>query len=205
MPRNEIAFTPLASPSAPRHTPLFPKVLDQNSVLGDTETLPRRNRKVETGKLVPTPESGVDTVFDIVERGAQRFGDAPALGTRPNLKSFKQHQELANIQNGNGAPKPRQGQWSMFEKGPYEWISYREYALLVRQIGAGYRKLGMSRGDKLHIYAATRLVDRESFSLAFQSPVHFFDCLIENGRRTLCSTTTLTSLSIENIITDWGQ
>ena len=160
MPRKEVAFTPLASPSAPRYTPLFLEVRDQNSSSGDTETVPRRNRRGETGKLVSTPEPGVDTVFDIVERGAQKFGEASALGTRSNLKTLKQQQELADKKNGNGALKPRQRQWSMFEKGPYEWISYTDYALLVQQIGAGYRKLGMSRGDKLHIYAATRLVDQ---------------------------------------------
>lgn len=46
--------------------------------------------------------------------------------------------------------------WTYFEMGPYEYLTFGEYMTLTTQIGAGYRKLGLGREDRVHIFAATR-------------------------------------------------
>ena len=138
--------------------------LEHDPIAG--ETRPRRNHKVCTGKLLSTPENGVNTIFDIVVRGVQRFGDAPALGTRPILGSHVEVRKVENRNNGSEESADQQKRWSTFERGPYSWMSFKDYGMLVHHVGAGYRKLGMERGDKVHIYAATRLAGQSSFVLA---------------------------------------
>lgn len=46
--------------------------------------------------------------------------------------------------------------WTFFEMGDFEYITFGEYAERAMSIGSGLRKLGLKRGDKLHIFAATR-------------------------------------------------
>ena len=159
--RKEIPFTPLAVPQAPQHSstePLSTTFLEQDEIFSNSETEPRRNRKVGSGPLQSTPQDGINTIFDIVERSSQKFSDTPAQGTRPLLRPRTQEQELVDVTSGSKKLKSRQKQWSSVEKGAYSWTSYKDYGKLVHQIGAGLRKLGMFKGDKLHVYAATRLV-----------------------------------------------
>lgn len=47
--------------------------------------------------------------------------------------------------------------WTYSELGPYEYLSFNEYEKLACQLGSGLRKLGMVRGERLHIFAATSL------------------------------------------------
>jgi long-chain acyl-CoA synthetase len=47
--------------------------------------------------------------------------------------------------------------WVYFELGPYEYTSFLQYEKLVYQVGAGLHKLGLGKGDRVHIYAATSM------------------------------------------------
>jgi long-chain acyl-CoA synthetase len=107
----------------------------------DGETIPRRH-PLCVDKLRERPSEDIVTVFDIVKRSAEKFGNAKAVGSRKLLKT---HQETKKVKK----------KWTYFELSGYEYMSFNDYERLILQIGAGYRKLGLSKDDRVHIFAAT--------------------------------------------------
>ena len=119
------------------------------------ETIPRRHPSAKD-KLITTPAEDVTTIFDILKRSADKFGNAKAMGSR---KVVKTHQEVKKIKKKvDGKDEEVEKKWTYFELSGYSYISFVEYEQRVLQIGAGLRKLGMTKGDRLHIFAATRYV-----------------------------------------------
>ena len=119
------------------------------------ETIPRRH-PVAKDKLVTTPSEDVKTIFDIFKRSADTFGDAKALGTR---KLVKMHYDTKNIKKiVDGKEQEVEKKWSYYEMSDYSYISFIEYERIVLQIGSGLRQLGLVKGDRLHLFAATRCV-----------------------------------------------
>lgn len=117
------------------------------------ETLPRRNIASKDG-LIMRPEEGVTTLYDIVRRSAQKFGNAKAMGYR---KLVKTHNEVKKIKRMVGGHEEEQEKtWTYSELSEYHYISFTEYEKITLNIGGGLRKLGMVAGDRLHIFAATR-------------------------------------------------
>jgi long-chain acyl-CoA synthetase len=117
------------------------------------ETIPRRHPSAKDG-LVTTPSPDVKTIFDILKRSADKFGNAKAFGSR---KVIKTHQETKKIKKTvDGQETEVEKKWTYFELSGYNYLSFVEYEQLVLQLGAGLRKLGMVKGDRLHLFAATR-------------------------------------------------
>ena len=116
------------------------------------ETIPRRH-PLSVNKLQDRPEEGIATVFDIVKRSSEKFGNAKALGSR---KLIKTHQEVKKIKKVvDGQEQEVDKKWTYFELSGYEYMSFQEYETLTHQLGAGYRKLGLEKNDRIHIFAAT--------------------------------------------------
>ena len=117
------------------------------------ETIPRRH-PASKDKLVATPSEDVTTIFDILKRSADKFGNAKALGSR---KLIKTHHETKKVKKTvDGKTEEVNKDWTFFELSGYNYISFSEYESLALQIGAGLRKLGMSKGDRLQLFAGTR-------------------------------------------------
>ena len=117
------------------------------------ETIPRRHPSSKD-KLSTTPNKDVKTIFDILKYSADNFGNAKALGTR---KIIRTHNETKKIKKTiDGVLKETDKKWTYFELSEYSYISFTEYEKIVLALGAGLRKIGMSQGDKLHLFAATR-------------------------------------------------
>ena len=117
------------------------------------ETIPRRNPRAKD-KLITTPSEDVRTIFDIIKRSADKFGNAKALGTRRLIKT---HSETKKVKKTvDGQTKEVDKNWTYYELSEYNYVSFVEYERLTSQIGAGLRKLGMNKSDKLHLFAATR-------------------------------------------------
>jgi long-chain acyl-CoA synthetase len=117
------------------------------------ETIPRRH-PVAKDKLVTTPSDDVRTIFDILKRSADKFGNAKALGSRRLIKT---HHETKKVKKTvDGVTKEVDKNWTYFELSGYSYISFIEYEKLALEIGAGLRKLGLSQGDRLHLFGATR-------------------------------------------------
>lgn len=118
----------------------------------DGETIPRRNPHA-INKLIDRPTDDIATVLDIVLTSAKKFGNAKALGSRKLLKTHQETKKVKKIIDGKEEEVDKQ--WTYFELGPYEYMSFNDYLKLVSQIGAGLRKLGLVKEDRVHIFAAT--------------------------------------------------
>lgn len=120
------------------------------------ETIPRRNPAAKDG-LINRPSPEITTVYDVVRRSAEKFGNAKALGTRKIIKTHTETKKIKKVVDGTEQEVDKK--WTYFELSGYGYISFVEYEKLVLSLGAGLRKLGMVKGDKLHLFGATRLVD----------------------------------------------
>ncbi|CZR62530.1 probable long-chain-fatty-acid-CoA ligase [Phialocephala subalpina] len=118
----------------------------------DGETIPRRH-PLTVNKLAERPSEDIVTIFDIIKRSSEKYGNAKALGTR---KLIKTHHEMKKVKKMvDGKEQEVDKNWTYFELSGYEYLSFHDYEKLILQIGAGYRKLGMNKDDKVHIFAAT--------------------------------------------------
>lgn len=119
----------------------------------DGESIPRRNIKTKD-KLLEQPEDGVATVYDILRKSKEKFGNAKALGYR---KVVRTHDEVKKIKRTvDGKEQEEEKKWTYFELSGYHYMTFTEYERATLQVGAGLRKLGMQTSDRLHIFAATR-------------------------------------------------
>jgi long-chain acyl-CoA synthetase len=119
----------------------------------DGETIPRRHPEALNGFLA-MPEEGCHTLYDVLIRARKKFGDKNGLGTRALLDKHIETKTIKKTVDGKEINVPKE--WTYFELGPYSWTTFGEYVELALQLGAGFRKLGLSKGDKVHVYAATR-------------------------------------------------
>ncbi|KAK2787583.1 long-chain fatty acid-CoA ligase [Emmonsiellopsis sp. PD_33] len=119
----------------------------------DGETIPRRNARFKD-HLLSRPDPAINTVWDVVIHGARKFGSANCMGSRELLQEHVDSKKVKKIVDGEEVEVDKQ--WTFFELGPYSYITYVEYEQLALHIGAGLRKLGFAKGDRLHLYASTR-------------------------------------------------
>ena len=118
----------------------------------DGETIPRRNIRTKDG-LVLTPGDGVTTLYDILTRSSKKFGNTKALGSR---KIVRTHDEVKKVKKTvDGKEEMVDKKWTYYEMSEYHYMSFIEYERTAIQCGAGMRKLGMEKDDRLHIFAAT--------------------------------------------------
>ncbi|KAL9013581.1 MAG: hypothetical protein Q9173_001744 [Seirophora scorigena] len=118
----------------------------------DGETIPRRHPD-SRDKLRTTPSDDVKTIFDILKRSADKFGNAKAVGSRRNIKTHVENKKVKRVIDGQEQEVDKE--WTFFELSEYKYISFVEYERMALDIGAGLRKLGLVKGDRLHLYAGT--------------------------------------------------
>lgn len=117
------------------------------------ETIPRRNVKTKD-KLVESPHPDIRTVHDILLYSAKKFGNAKALGSRKLVKTHNEVKKIKKMVDGKETEVEKK--WTFFELSEYTYMSFVEFEKLALELGAGYRKLGLSKGDKVHLFAATQ-------------------------------------------------
>ncbi|MCJ1470900.1 long-chain fatty acid-CoA ligase [Pseudocyphellaria aurata] len=116
------------------------------------ETLPRRHPKSKD-KLTTTPSDDVTTIFDILKRSADKFGNAKAVGTRRLIKTHYENKKVKKTVDGVTTEVDKK--WTYYELSGYSYLSFVEYERIVLDIGAGLRKLGLVKNDRLHLFAGT--------------------------------------------------
>ena len=117
------------------------------------ETIPRRHPAAKDN-LITTPSEDVRTIFDILKRSADKYGNAKALGTRRIVTTHVENKKVKKVVDGE--TKEVDKKWTYYELSGYSYVSFVEYEKMCLEIGAGLRKLGMVKGDRLHLFAATR-------------------------------------------------
>lgn len=116
------------------------------------ETLPRVHPKSKNG-LITRPAPEVSTVYDLIKRTATLHGDEPAVGSRKLIKVHTEKKKVPKTVDGEVVEVEKE--WTYYELSDYNYLTYQEYFTMALQVGAGLRKLGLSPGEKLHIFAAT--------------------------------------------------
>ena len=122
------------------------------------ETIPRRHPSAKDG-LITTPEPDVRTVYELVRRGASKFGNAKAMGSRKIVRTHKETKKVKKVVDGQTQEVDKE--WTYFELSQYSYLSFTQYEKLVEQLASGLRKLGMVKGDRLHLFAGTRYVAKQ--------------------------------------------
>lgn len=117
------------------------------------EGIPRRNPNCKDG-VKSFLEADCLTTYDIVMRGMKKFGDLKCMGSRELIKVHEEKTVQKKMVDGQEVEIPKM--WSYFEKSPYTYISFTEYAQLMHDVGSGLRALGLNKGDRVQIFAATR-------------------------------------------------
>lgn len=123
------------------------------------ETKPRCHPSAKD-KLATRPSEDVGTVYDNLKRAVEKFGNAKALGTRKLIKTHTENKKVKKIVDGQ--EKEVDKAWTYFELSGYQYLSYVEYEKQVLECGSGLRQLGMTKDDKLHLFAGTRYVVQSS-------------------------------------------
>lgn len=117
------------------------------------ETLPRRHPKAKDG-LRTSPVEGVNTLYDIIERGSRVYPDEKAMGRR---KLIEMHTEKKMVQKlVDGEPTEVEKEWQLLELSGFDFMTYKQYYKYCTDIGSGMRALGLQEGSRLHLFAATR-------------------------------------------------
>lgn len=119
----------------------------------DGETAPRRNVRCKDG-LITQPDPSIRTAYDIVNYSANKFGNAKCIGSRTVLDVHKEKKIVKKMVDGQETDVEKE--WSYFELSPYKFLSFVEFQKFVGTLGAGLKKLGLTKGDKIHLYGATR-------------------------------------------------
>lgn len=139
--------------TAPRLTarpPFSVEVPGQKPVEGETAV--RRHPK-SVPEIISTPNADITTVYELVKVSVEKLGNANAMGSRRLLRTHQETKKVKKVIDGEEQLVDKQ--WTYFELSGYEYITYNEYFRRINQIGAGFRKLGLSAGDRVHIFAAT--------------------------------------------------
>ncbi|KAK9422667.1 hypothetical protein SUNI508_00530 [Seiridium unicorne] len=147
------------------------------------ETIPRRLPVSKDG-LISKPVDNISTVYELVRVSAEKFGNAKAMGSRRLVRTHQETKKVKKIIDGQEQQVDKN--WTFFELSPYEYITYHEYEKLVLNIGSGLRKLGMEKGDRVHIFAATSqnwLATSHAAASQSMPIVTAYDTLGEEGLR----------------------
>jgi long-chain acyl-CoA synthetase len=145
--------TTFIEPRMVKKPPFTVEVPGSSPVEGETPI--RRNIR-SPDKLVSHPEDGINTVFDIVKRSAVKFANLKAVGSRKLLKTHHEMRKVKKLIDGH--VKEVDKNWTYFELSGYSYLTFKEYETLTLQIGAGLRKLGLVKNDRVHLFAATRYI-----------------------------------------------
>jgi long-chain acyl-CoA synthetase len=119
------------------------------------ETIPRRLPQAKDG-LILKPSEDVSTTYENFRRSARVFGNAKAVGSRRLIKTHVEKKKVKKIVDGQEQEVEKQ--WTYYEMSGYEYKSFVEYEQLALQLGAGLRKLGLEKDQRIHVYGATRWV-----------------------------------------------
>lgn len=117
------------------------------------EGIPRRH-PASLHALISRPCEEVATLFDVLLRSAEKFGDLKGVGTRRLIETHVEAKKVKKVVDGVETEVEKK--WVFFEMGAFEFETFGMYVGRCLTLGAGLRKLGLLPGDRVHVFAATR-------------------------------------------------
>ncbi|RMJ24439.1 long-chain-fatty-acid--CoA ligase [Aspergillus sp. HF37] len=116
------------------------------------ETVPRRLPQSKDNLIIqPTPD--VATTYDVIKRSARVYGNAKAVGSRRLIKTHVENKKVKKLVDG--VEQEVEKKWTYSELSGYSYKSFAEYEQLALQLGCGFRKLGLEKDNKIHLYGTT--------------------------------------------------
>ena len=76
------------------------------------------------------------------------------MGTRKLIKMHHENKKVKKMVDGKLQEVDKK--WSYYELSGYTYISFVEYEKKVLSIGSGLANLGLTKGDRVHLFGATR-------------------------------------------------
>ncbi|KAI9309684.1 hypothetical protein BJ944DRAFT_280521 [Cunninghamella echinulata] len=117
---------------------------------GETEI---RRSILAADELLKSPSPEVQNLFDILEYSATHYPDRNGFGYRKLEKTFHDEKEIKTIVNDKEVVQKKT--WTYFQLSGYHYYTYAEALDTVKLIGFGLKHLGLSKGDRVHIFAST--------------------------------------------------
>lgn len=121
------------------------------------QTIPRRNRHAKD-ELITKPSAEVSTIYENLRRAAAKFGNAKAIGSRKIIKTHVENKKVKKMVDGKEQEVDKK--WTYFEMSGYEYMTFIEYEQMSLAAASGLRYLGLQKDDKMHLYGATRSVQK---------------------------------------------
>ena len=116
------------------------------------EGAPRRGF-VDPSKLVEGKDLEIHTVWDIVQRSANKFSDKNGFGYRDLIKEHTEEKTVKKMVKGKEIEE--QKKWTYYEMSDYKYITFGQIKDQVQAVGSGLRELGIEKGKTFNVYAAT--------------------------------------------------
>ncbi|CAK9437607.1 uncharacterized protein LODBEIA_P19850 [Lodderomyces beijingensis] len=166
------------------------------------ETAPRRKAAQRDAAVERPQDSKATTLPEFVEECFKRNGNKPAMAWR-DLKDI--HVETKKVKKTiDGETKEIDKNWTYYELGPYNYISYPDLLARVKNYAKGLIELGLkpNQASKLMVYAQTSHLWMQSFlASSFENIpiVTAYDTLGESGL-----THSLVQTEADAIFTDNG-
>lgn len=95
----------------------------------------------------------ITTIYKLVKWAALAYGDSQCMGSRKLVNTHVETKKVKKMVDGEEREVDKN--WTYFELGHYEFITFKEYEQRTLDVGAGLRALGLNAGDRVHIFAAT--------------------------------------------------
>ncbi|KAI1083569.1 long-chain-fatty-acid-CoA ligase 1 [Whalleya microplaca] len=147
------------------------------------ETLPRRHPLTADG-LITKPADNITTTYELLRVSVAKYGNAKAMGSRRLVRTHQETKKVKKVVDSKEQEVDKA--WTFFELSPYEFLTYYDYERLALNVGSGLRKLGMNKGDRVHIFAATSanwLATSHAAASQSMPIVTAYDTLGEEGLR----------------------
>jgi long-chain acyl-CoA synthetase len=132
----------------------MPKAHSQPVVVAPSgESLIRRST-LATDKIIDRPADHIYTLYDVLQNSAKKYGDKDAIGFRKVEDIIEEEKEVVKVINGEEHREMKK--WKYFQMSPFNYVGYKKMSEIAHDIGAGLAHLGLKKGSKLEIFAATR-------------------------------------------------
>ncbi|KAJ2686514.1 long-chain fatty acid-CoA ligase, partial [Coemansia sp. RSA 1285] len=107
---------------------------------GDTET-PTRRFHTTADAIVDRADPEITDIYSALLQGKETRGDMNILGKRDVLGIVTENKVVQH--KVDGKMESVEKKWSFFKLGEYKWMTYTQVADYTKDLGAGFRKLGL--------------------------------------------------------------
>lgn len=118
------------------------------SAVLDSYGIDRESVSVKEGDLkglLCSPNKDISTLKDLLLYAADKHKGARALGQRKLIKEHRQKKVI------NGEER----EWTLYEKSPYEWLTYSQVLTQVKQLSCGILALGIRPRESVCLFLDT--------------------------------------------------